>query len=442
MHSAALFVGSLTSVPTIGDRTDSVFCGRFINVFGVERAAVPFEKSAVLLVRRIAHSVEEQLEPRQAANILRWAAPFAGNEAGISDISIGQADLLHDNPMPPVVAHVIGVDYFAEFAVDEGAEFHILRCGEVVVRPLRVRRAVAAVAHFEMPEVIVLPTRGGLGTGAYFIFVSSHGGVILTPELKSAGGWVPFVQFVAAMALIWRPTCALAGAIILLLYGYAVDRYGIFHLTDYVFFPALAFYLISLVFPSWRLAAIREPMLTGALAFSLAWTAIEKFVYPRETQEMVFDAHARGFVFFGGVPLRGIYDNMKTAVTTVFVGKERVFNRRFLVMADHYMVEPTACSPAAGWEKGQVEHQVQTVRGRFFKPRLRFASLEELNGWLEAECLRWAATHPHPDHKEMTVAQALALERPALQPMLAPFDGFHETQHGPNVNGRPRVGDA
>ena len=63
--------------------------------------------------------------------------------------------------------------------------------------------------------------------------------------------------------------------------------------------------------------------------------------YPRETQEMVFDAHARAFAFFGGVPTRGIYDNMKTAVTTVFTGKERVFNRRFLIMADHYMVEPT-----------------------------------------------------------------------------------------------------
>jgi len=151
--------------------------------------------------------------------------------------------------------------------------------------------------------------------------------------------------------------------------------------------------------------------------------------YPRETQEMLFDAHARGFAFFGGVPQRGIYDNMKTAVTTVFCGKERVFNRRFLVMADHYMVEPTACSPAAGWEKGQVENQVQTIRGRFFKPRLRFASLEELNGWLAAECLRWAALHPHPEQKEMTVGEALELERPALQPMLAPFDGFHETQH-------------
>jgi transposase len=31
---------------------------------------------------------------------------------------------------------------------------------------------------------------------------------------------------------------------------------------------------------------------------------------------MVFDAHARGFAFFGGVEMRGIYDNMKTAVTT------------------------------------------------------------------------------------------------------------------------------
>ena len=151
--------------------------------------------------------------------------------------------------------------------------------------------------------------------------------------------------------------------------------------------------------------------------------------YPRETQETVFDAHARGFAFFGGVPLRGIYDNMKTAVTTVFIGKERVFNRRFLVMADHYMVEPAACSPAAGWEKGQVENQVQTARGRFFQPRLRFARLEELNGWLEAECRRWAALHAHPEHKDITVAAALDAERPALQPMLTPFDGFHETEH-------------
>ena len=34
--------------------------------------------------------------------------------------------------------------------------------------------------------------------------------------------------------------------------------------------------------------------------------------YPRETQEMVFDAHDRAFAFFKGARERGIYDNMKT----------------------------------------------------------------------------------------------------------------------------------
>src|SRR4051794_9965971 len=52
--------------------------------------------------------------------------------------------------------------------------------------------------------------------------------------------------------------------------------------------------------------------------------------YPRETQEMVFDAHDRAFVLFKGACGRGIYDNMKTAVETVFVGKDRLYNRRFL----------------------------------------------------------------------------------------------------------------
>ena len=47
---------------------------------------------------------------------------------------------------------------------------------------------------------------------------------------------------------------------------------------------------------------------------------------------------------------------------TVFVGKERKFNRRFMALANHYLFEPVACTPAAGWEKGQVENQVSNVR--------------------------------------------------------------------------------
>jgi transposase len=57
--------------------------------------------------------------------------------------------------------------------------------------------------------------------------------------------------------------------------------------------------------------------------------------YPRETQEMVFDAHDRAFAFFKGSCERGIYDNMKTAVESIFVGKDRQYNRRFLQMCGH-----------------------------------------------------------------------------------------------------------
>src|SRR5579864_3038647 len=70
--------------------------------------------------------------------------------------------------------------------------------------------------------------------------------------------------------------------------------------------------------------------------------------YPRETQEMVFDAHERAFAFFRGACGRGIYDNMKTAVETIFVGKDRQYNRRFLQMCSHHLVEPVACTPASG----------------------------------------------------------------------------------------------
>jgi transposase len=150
--------------------------------------------------------------------------------------------------------------------------------------------------------------------------------------------------------------------------------------------------------------------------------------YPRESQEMVFDAHARAFAFFKGACTRGIYDNMKTAVEAVFIGKERQFNRRFLRMCGHYLVEPVACTPAAGWEKGQVENQVGLVRERFFAPRLRVTSYEELNAWRLDRCIAYAKAHKHPELTDRTIWQAFEAERPKLVPISGPFDGFHATQ--------------
>jgi transposase len=147
--------------------------------------------------------------------------------------------------------------------------------------------------------------------------------------------------------------------------------------------------------------------------------------YPRETQEMVFDAHDRAFAFFKGACTRGIYDNMKTAVETIFVGKERAYNRRFLQMCGHYLVDPVACTPASGWEKGQVENQVGNIRERFFAPRLRVKNYEELNAWLLDQCLTYAKAHRHPEFRERTVFEVFEEERPGLVPYAGRFDGFH-----------------
>jgi transposase len=147
--------------------------------------------------------------------------------------------------------------------------------------------------------------------------------------------------------------------------------------------------------------------------------------YPRETQEMVFDAHDRAFAFFKGAARRGIYDNMKTAVEAVLRGKDRAYNRRFLQMCGHHLVEPVACTPAAGWEKGQVENQVGLVRERFFTPRLRFAGYEELNAWLLDRCVAHAKAHRHPEFPERTVWAVFEGERPSLVPYVGRFDGFH-----------------
>src|SRR5690606_10929110 len=147
--------------------------------------------------------------------------------------------------------------------------------------------------------------------------------------------------------------------------------------------------------------------------------------YLLQTHEMLFDAHGHAFRVFGGVPARGIYDNMRTAVDRVGKGKERQVNARFLAMTSHYVFEPEFCNPAAGWEKGQVEKNVQDARHRLWQPIPSFPDLAALNAWLERRCLELWHEIPH-GALPGSIADALAEERAALMQMPPAFDGFVE----------------
>jgi len=172
----------------------------------------------------------------------------------------------------------------------------------------------------------------------------------------------------------------------------------------------------------YRRVQVAHLKLCASRAFVLA-------AYPSQGHEMLFDAHTRAFTVLGGVPRRGIYDNMKTAVDKVNKGKQRVVNTRFSALASHYLFDADFCNVASGWEKGVVEKNVQDSRRRIWQDagEQRFDSFMALNLWLLARCRTlWHEIH-HPDYPGLTVADALEHEQPHLMPMPAPFDGYVES---------------
>ena len=161
------------------------------------------------------------------------------------------------------------------------------------------------------------------------------------------------------------------------------------------------------------------------LAASRAFVLV---AYYAQAHEMLFDAHARAFALLGGVPKRGIYDNMKTAVDRVGTGKQRSVNARFEAMTGHYLFEAEFCNRAAGWEKGIVEKNVQDRRRGIWREagERRWASLEELNGWLLQACRDAWGEMAHPEWPQLTVADVWQDEQARLMPCPSPFDGYVE----------------
>ena len=171
----------------------------------------------------------------------------------------------------------------------------------------------------------------------------------------------------------------------------------------------------------WRKVQLAHMKLCASRAF---WMV----AYPSQGHEMLFDAHLRCLTGLGGVPRRGIYDNMKTAVDkTPRPDRLRKVNTRFAAMATHYLFEPDFCNVASGWEKGRVEKAVLDGRRRIWQraQEKRWGSFAELNVWLATQCTRgWSA--PHPDCRDMSIAEARALELPELMPVPSAFDGYVE----------------
>jgi transposase len=122
--------------------------------------------------------------------------------------------------------------------------------------------------------------------------------------------------------------------------------------------------------------------------------------------------HQRAFEFFGGVPHKILYDNLKTVVLH-HVGSTIQFNPTFLGFAGRYLFEPTAAPPHYPQAKGGVEGAVRYIRHSFHYGR-SFTALADIR----TEAARWrdevANARIHAVTRERP-AQRLVVERTRLR---------------------------
>ena len=100
--------------------------------------------------------------------------------------------------------------------------------------------------------------------------------------------------------------------------------------------------------------------------------------YERADLVSFLDGHVHAFEYFGGVPRRLAYDNLKSAVIHVGQGKDRVLNETFKKLRCHDLFETRFCNIARGNEKGDVENLAKRSERTYLTPLPEVTSLGEL----------------------------------------------------------------
>ncbi len=91
------------------------------------------------------------------------------------------------------------------------------------------------------------------------------------------------------------------------------------------------------------------------------------WVFGNQAGEAFYEGHNLAFAYFGGVPTRIRYDNLRPAVLRVLLGRQRWENPKFVALRSHYGFDSFYCLPGpdGAHEKGGVEGEIGRFRRRW-----------------------------------------------------------------------------
>jgi transposase len=107
--------------------------------------------------------------------------------------------------------------------------------------------------------------------------------------------------------------------------------------------------------------------------------------FPTQAQEAFLEGHVYAFGQLGGVPTVHVrYDNLKSAVARVLIGRSRDESERWVAFRSHYGFDAFYCQPGVdgAHEKGGVEGEGGRFRRNHCVPMPTVDSIAELNGLL------------------------------------------------------------
>lgn len=247
-------------------------------------------------------TLDDRLPPRCRNRLVAWIAVAAGIELTPSRAfaHVKWFCRVADVTQPPAALSQVLTPLFGVVCLS----FLLLVFGGFLLDGSVARRwpwlASSGKLHANAEEKLVR-----IAVGAYFLLLWDKGAVvlwergdaILTPELMASLAWMGALQLATAISVAWRGGCIVAAIGICILYAYGIVQFGIFHMTDYVFFPGIAAYLALTGIGTPAALRFRVSLLSGGLAFGLMWTAVEKFVYPQWTLEVVAEHPSLAFGF-------------------------------------------------------------------------------------------------------------------------------------------------